>query len=398
MFEIIRQGLTRRWVQSLSTILSITFSVAVLFALFRLFAGTSRGLDVGARRLGADLLVVPQRTLIESETLLFTGAPVNVYMPRAIEGRVAAVPGVTRTTAQFFAQTLNETCCSLTGATRLIGFDPRTDWTLAAWGSGLPLTNLGTDQIIVGAGVEGVAGGRAYVLGRILNVVQRLQMTGTSLDYSVLMRIDAVRELARQIPYLRVFLGDALPDQVISALLVEVNEGADKAVVAAGIEALGDVRVIRAADVFGNVKRQMKVLFVIMLGGGVLAALASWVQLFARFFSLAWDRKGEWGLYRALGATRADLKILVFGEAAIVTSAGVAAGLGLGTVLGIGIQGWLRSQRAFPFIESSTVESILAAIGLSAIFALLASAASWWAAHQSGKISPSSAMAMGDID
>jgi len=399
MLEIIWHNLTRRRVQSLSTLVSVAVSVGMLFALYRLYAGASLGLNAGARRLGADLLVVPGASLIEPETLLFTGAPVNVYMRREWEQKIAALPGVHRTTAQFFAQTLTEACCSLSGATRLIGFDPVTDWSVQAWGTDARGRVLGPQQIIVGAGVEGVAGDKAYVLGKDLQVATVLQPTGTSLDYSVLMPVEAVRDLSRNIPYLRVLLGAGNdPADFISAVLVEIDEHADKDDVAARVERAGDVRVVKAADVLGNIKKEMKVLFSIMLGGGLLSAFASIVQLFARFFSLARDRRGEWGLYRALGATRADLKLLILGEAALLTGAGVVVGLLLAGVLGLFVHGWLQGQRAFPFIEAPWTNTVLVAVVCGAAFGLFALAAAWWPARQSGRIEPSSAMAMGDID
>ena len=399
MFEIIWHSLPRRWVQSLSTVVAVAVSVGMLFALYRIYAGASLGLDAGARRLGADLLVVPGNMPIEPETLLFTGAPANVYMRRELEKKIADLPGIRRTSTQFFAQTLNETCCSLSGATRLIGFDPATDWSVQACGNRTGERALRADQIVVGAGVEGVAGNKAYILGKTLQVVTVLSPTGTSLDYSVLMPIDAVRALSRSIPYLRVLLGKGNdPADFISAVLVEIDEHADKERVAVAIERVGDVRVVRSADVLGKIKQEMKVLFLIMLGGGVLAALASLVQLFARFFSLAWDRKGEWGLYRALGATCGDLRLLILGESAVLTGAGVVGGLLLGEVLGWLVHMWLQGQRAFPFIEMPWMATALVILLIGAGFGLFGMAAAWWPARQSGRIAPSSAMAMGDID
>jgi putative ABC transport system permease protein len=179
---------------------------------------------------------------------------------------------------------------------------------------------------------------------------------------------------------------------------VETDQRADKEAVAAAIERVGDVRAIKASEVFGRIKQQMESLFFIMLGGGLLAALAAIVQIFARFSSLPWDRKGEWGLYRALGATRDDLKRLILGEAAILTGAGVAIGLLLGGVLGLLAHAWLQGQRAFPFIEASWSKTALAIVVTAAAFGLVALVAAWWPARQSGRIAPSSAMAMGDID
>jgi len=99
-------------------------------------------------------------------------------------------------------------------------------------------------------------------------------------------------------PYLRVLLGKGNdPADFISAVLVETTSARQEAV-AAAIERVGDVRVIKASDVLGNIKQQLESLFFIMLGGGLLAALAAIVQIFARFSSLP-------GIARASGACTA---------------------------------------------------------------------------------------------
>jgi len=399
MLDIVWKSLMRRRLQSLSIATAVAVSVALFFALYCLYAGVSLGLDASARRLGADLLVIPGNAPIEAETLLFTGAPVNIYMAKELEAKIASVPGVRRTSGQFFAQTLNEACCSLIGATRLIGFDPATDWSVEAWGTELGSRRLGPRDIVVGAGVEGIARNKAYVLGQELEVVLRLPATGTSLDYSVLMTIDAVRVLAKTIPYLQVFIGKGKnPEDLVSAVLVELAEGSNKDTVAAAVERVGDIRVVKSVDVLGNIKQQMKVLFVVVLAGALLAGFACVAQLFARFFSLAWDRKGEWGLYRALGATRGDLRRLILGEAALLSASGVVAGLMLGSLLGWLAHSWLHGQRAFPYIEVPGFRMVRAALVIALIHAGFAFAATWWPNRQSGRIAPSSAMALGDID
>lgn len=399
MLAIIRHSLARRWVQSLSTLTAVAIGTGILFALYLLYLWVFLGLDAGRRRLGADLLVVPASTIVEPETLLFTGQPYNVYMDKDIRDRVGRIPGVRRTTPQFFAQTLNETCCTLTGATRLIGFDQKSDWLVSAWVKKLPGGGLADDQVMVGSAVQGFSGQSATILRKSVRVAAVLEPTGTSLDYSVLMPIEATRRLTGGIPYFQVFLGrDKDAGGVISALLVDVDEGANKVRVVKEIERSGNVRVIQASVVLERIRRQMSTLFLIMLGGGSLAAVSSVFQLVARFFSLAWDRKGEWGLYRALGATRRDLKLLVAGEAVALTLAGTIPGLAMGFLLNALLVGMLQRQKAFPLIEPSGPAVVAGAAAISGLFLALGLLAAWIPAVQSARIEPCSAMALGDID
>jgi putative ABC transport system permease protein len=399
MLSFIRHSLARRWVQSLSTLTAVLFSVGIFFAIYLLYLSVSQGLDAGKKRLGADLLVIPADSIVEAETLLFTGQPYNVYMDKEIEGRIARVAGVKRTTPQFFAQTLNETCCSLVGATRLIGFDQKSDWLVLSWIKRLPGGGLAPDQVMVGSGVQGFSGQSATILKKKVRVAAVLEPTGTSLDYSVLMPIDATRELVKAIPYFQVFLGNNSDAKgSISAVLVDVDGDFDKAKVVKKIERTGKVRVIQASVVLKRIKDQMDVLFQVMLGAGLLASVSSIFQLFARFFTLAWDRKGEWGLYRALGATRWDLKLLIVGEALALTLGGVVPGLALGYFLNSAIIAILEKQQVFPLFEPSPVAIVIGILAISGIFVLLGMIAALIPGIRSGKIEPSSAMALGDID
>jgi putative ABC transport system permease protein len=399
MLTIIRHSLVRRWVQSLSTLTAVLFSVGIFFAIYLLYLGVSLGLDTGKRRLGADLLVIPADSIVEPETLLFTGQPYNVYMNRDVEERIARVPGVKRTTPQFFAQTLNETCCSLVGATRLIGFDQKSDWLVLSWIKRLPGGGLAPDQVMVGSAVQGFSGQSATILKNKVRVAAVLEPTGTSLDYSVLMPIDATRELVKAIPYFKVFLGtNSDASGSISAVLVDVDDDFDTAKVVKAIERTGKVRVIQASVVLQRIKDQMDVLFLVMLCAGVLATISSIIQLFARFFTLAWDRKGEWGLYRALGATRRDLRLLIAGEALVLTLGGIISGLALGYFLYSKILVLLQRQQAFPLIEPSSADIVTGILYISGTFILLGIIAALIPGIRCAKIDPSSAMALGDID
>lgn len=400
MPSIIWHSLTRRWVQSLSTLLAVAVGVGILFALYLLYLGVSVGLDTGKKRLGADLLVIPEEAEVEPEAVLFTGAPMNIYMNKELEDKTRKVSGVARVTSHFFTQTLGEGHCTLSKATRLIGFTPEADWVIRPWlrdmegGDG-----LADDEILIGSKVEGKKGGKAGILGKEFRVADVMDPSGTSLDESILMPIDIARSLTKETPYLELFWGKyGRPESLISAILVDVEDESKENSIIFDIERLGGVKVVQTSGVLLNIKSQMDILFLIILGGGLLAAVSSVLQFFARFFSLAWDRKGEWGLYRALGATRRDLKLLVVGEALFLNLGGIVTGLALGTILYKVILIFLSRQKAFPFIEPSLAAVLYGLAGIVVIFSLVGVLSAWFPAGQSGKIEPSSAMALGDID
>jgi len=131
----------------------------------------------------------------------------------------------------------------------------------------------------------------------------------------------------------------------------------------------------------------MKVLYsLIMLGGGLLAALAAIVQIFARFlrfpgiarasgaFTVRWARPG------ALSSCSSWAKPRLW------PGPGSPLDCCWAEFLGLLAHTWLQAQRAFPFIEADWSKTALAILVTSAAFGLVALVAAWWPARQSGRI------------
>ncbi|NPV92776.1 MAG: ABC transporter permease [Firmicutes bacterium] len=399
MLHIIWQSLIRRWVQSLSTLLAVAISVGILFSLLIMYLGVSQGLETGKKRLGADLLVVPDSVRLDPESALFTGAPLNVYMPLDYLEKTAQIPGVRRVTSQFFTQTLSEDCCSVGDAVRLIGYDPETDWLIGSWLRDGRSGPLGRDEVLIGAKVQGFKGEQAVILNKTFKVAAVLEPAGNSLDYSIIVTLDTARQLAKESPYFNyIWKENGPPENLVSNLLIEVDENHPGEDIVKAVEGTGKLKVISTSEVVNKVRQQMDTIFVVILIGGILISAASFLQLFSRFFSLAWDRKGEWGLYRALGATRADLKLLVVGEAVVLTFAGAVSGIAVGGLLYYCILAFLQEQSAFPYISPPLLTVIAGALGITLVFVSLGVISAWIPARQGGKIDPSLAMSLDDIN
>ena len=66
MLKLILNNIGKRRIQSVSILISVLISAAVLFAMFLLYNGVSDGIDTSEQRRGADIVVVPG----EAEELL----------------------------------------------------------------------------------------------------------------------------------------------------------------------------------------------------------------------------------------------------------------------------------------------------------------------------------------
>lgn len=401
MKQLILHGLKARKIQTASIILTIVISVAVLFSTGAIFAGINSGIALNTERGGAQLLVVPKTaaTEISDTALLFTGAPAAIYFPAKTADRIAALPGIERSTVQFFSQTLNESCCSTTGATRLIGADFSTDWNVAAFAT-KPLTgSLKSDEIIIGADVGGSIGSQIMILNKQYTVVDKLQASGSDLDNSIILAIEVARAVSQTSAGL-FHLWDAYgsPDTLVSCMLIDLDGTKEATVITNQVNAMGDVTVLKRSDVVAKAQQQLESVLTVLFAVGALFLVMVIVQLFARFYSCVWDRKSELALYRAVGASKRDVRKLIIGEIAAMVGIGYVLGIVCGLIVYFALSELLQSNMAFPFVGMDALMLTVLALAVLVLFAVLALVAIVAPLRQVARLEPSLAMQQGDID
>ncbi len=401
MKDLILHSLKMHKVQTVSVTLSVALSVMALFALVLVYGGVQAGVELNSERGGAQIMLVPTEAAAEmsGENLLFTGAPASYYLSSDVAERVAETEGVARTSEQFYGQTLEESCCSVSTASRLIGVDFSTDWTVQPFAHIEIGDHLASDEVIVGSGASGEIGQTIMLLGNKYTVVDKLEPTGSGLDLSIMLDIDSVRKICKEsagLEYLWKKYGD--PNNLVSCILVDCADDADYDRLVVRLGNIDGVRVLERSELVSESQAQLQTVFTILLGAGVLMLVTMLVQLFARFYSCVWDRKSELALYRAVGANRGQLRALIGGEVGTIVAIGLIVGLVLGVALYHVLITMLQSGASFPFVGLS----IGAMVGVAAVFivafALIALAAIAMPLSQLGRLEPSLVMQQGDID
>ncbi|MTV48257.1 FtsX-like permease family protein [Heliobacillus mobilis] len=399
MLYIVWKNLYRRRLQAIATLLGTAVGVAILMTVFLLYEGLEEGTRLGTSRMGADLLVLPANVDVETGQALFTGAPLNVYMSKHLADEVKKLPGVRTVEGRFFTQTLNDQCCSFEEETRLVGIEPKVGGTIGALVPDLQGKELNPEEILVGGRVVGgKKNSRIFVLGQMFKVAGVLETTGTGLDKSIMMPMDVAKQLARNSKALQPYWDKAgSPENLLSELLVEVDNPRQIEAVTEAIQLLGPLRVVQTNEVFLNVKKQMQLIFILLTGTGLLAVIASIVHLFARSASVVWERRGEWGLYRALGASRQYLVRLVLLESLLLSVGGALLGIGLGGYIYHQVLSMIQSYQGVPFLPPSILSIFCGVIFTVTAFTAMGLMAAGLAASRAGRIEPSLAMAKSDI-
>lgn len=375
----------RRW-QAAALAVSLALSVALLVATVVLAEGVKSGLETSAQRLGADLVLIPRAVQVrQPEALLFGGETVPAYMPASLEAQARQTEGVQAVTAQFFLQTLEKNCCDLDSPKQLIGYDAPTDWVVTSWTKeGAPA--IKDDEIVVGAGISAVQTQELAVLGRFFKIRSVLPETGTALDNSLFISLAEARSLANGSPEMQnLWQENGPPSALISALLIRLKPEADVWQVRQALAELGPVQVLAAGESKKRVEQAAGVMTEILGGVAALVAVAALGQLFLRFYSFIRERRTEWALYIALGASAKRVAVMVLAEAAVLSLAAAVAGVTGGALLGFWLLETLLVAQSVPVVLPSGLCLLQIAVWavLGTVLAGLAAAAfpAWRCGH-----------------
>lgn len=399
MFRLIFQNLRKRKFQVIANIILVATGMSMIFIAVLMYTGVRDGIEISEKRLGADFLVVPEGTkeLLDDEELLFTGAPVCVYMPQRYAEEISSIDGVEETDVQFFAQTLNASCCSAATASRVIGIGESSVSIIKAWLPGADHISLSSQEVIVGCNIPGI-GNKIMILDKEYRIAGRLEETGGTLDNSILMSIAEARDIVKDNANFKHFwdrYGD--PKELISSVQIQAGPGKKEAVQQA-LKEMEGIDVIVEKDVYETMSGQLRTISFIVLILGALVVVIMAIQLTAEFSNFARTRKAEWGLMRALGANKGDLRLLIFGEAAfLVVSGGLAANAAT-FVWFKGILRQLEARHVFPFVMPGVKCVIVVGAAVFVFYLAVAFLASWYPMYKSSRLDLAVVMQKGDID
>ncbi|MBP2625491.1 MAG: MacB-like periplasmic core domain containing protein [Firmicutes bacterium] len=399
MTFLIWKSLLHRKLQSFAILFSIAIGVAIILCISALYNGVSSGMEISKQRMGADIVIIPGGATIEPSLVLFGGAAANTYMPQKTVDAIRSIPGIHQATPQFFTHSLTADCHDIGTNNRMIGYDPTSDWVVAPWLKKLQKTELKDNEVILGAKVPTWTQNKIMILGTWYDIVTVAEETGTTLDYSLFVSMAEARRVVGKTPALKsIWEKQGPPAELISTILVQVDESANIMDIVTKIQQVDYVQTIVAADVKKRINDQFTVIIWLLGGIGLLVVFLSLFQLFSRFYTLTVDRQAEWGLYLALGASSQEITSIIVGEAIVIALAGSLAGLLLGGGLYMASLVLLKSHQSFPFVQPTWYFFATLSLTLTVIFSGLGALAAWLPAYRSSRVDPSTVMTRGEFD
>ena len=334
---LVRKNLFRRPFRSLILIICVAVVVGLQTASGVVEKGVTNGFSHAVDRLGADLVAVPDEYTEVLERAFITGEAALYYMDQSVEDKIASFDFVERTSSQVYVKSLSGASCCSAGNIFIIGYEPETDFTIKPWLTNNKTPDIGPSGLIAGSAFNLKEGGKLKFFGHEYTVKGILGSTGSGLDVTAFISIDTAYQMAYESPEkaeqkLNLEKGD------ISAVMIKlkpVSEGGVpiKTAVYELTKGVYEISIIEPQKMLKRVHSNMSA----TIYGLRAAGFAIWpttVLLIGLVFAMSVnERRREFGLMRAVGATRNFIFMTVVCEALII----IVFGTILGVIVSVGI-------------------------------------------------------------
>ena len=334
IFGLATKNLKRKFIRTLVLLLIVAVVTGTLLGATIFISGMQNALKIGTYRLGADILVVPEKNASQAKAALLSGEPTSFYMDSDVFRLVKAVEGVKKASPQLFIKPSSFTCC-YNVETFLVAFDPASDFTITPWLQKNLKKSLVGNEVIAGSLLPIMTGDTIPFFGSQFDVAGTMEPTGMKFfDQSVFMTMEAAYAMAENSRGGKSLQPLELQKNKISAVLVQIQDGFTPDRIAIRIEHDVDgVRAIASDEVTSTVRRQLGGLLKgILVISSILWILALLMTAFA-FYMIVNERQRELGLLRAMGARKGHIFSLIMAEAVVISIAGGIAGITAGASL-----------------------------------------------------------------
>ena len=373
------RNLVKRPGRSAALIILTAFLSLSVFGGTLIISSLRTGLSSLQARLGADIMVVPYQAVTKANlsNIVLQGNTGYFYMDKGIYEKIAAMEGIEKVSPQFFLSSTSSGCCSI--PVQIIGIDPETDFTIQPWIKKIYPSDLRDMEIVVGNDLNAFVGDDLSFYGTDVHVAGKLDKTGTYLDQAVCCSENTIKALIQSSLERKMNdFTDIDPDNVVSCVLIKVAEDYPIEEVLNDINIhVRKVEAIQTKNMISGISGSLSGVSDII---GFLAA-AVWVLalviLVVAFIMSTAERKKEFAVLRAMGASRKKLSGIVMTEGILVSALGSLAGAALGALLILPFCNFIQEQLGLPFLLPGPGRVILAAvlsIVLSAAAGSLASA------------------------
>ena len=318
----------------------------------------SKGLNRLSSRLGADVIVIPQGTEINDQSVLLQGDSKYAYLPEGSLEFIRGLDGVEIATPQYYLTTLSASCCDQ--KVSVIGFDPASDFVIQPWIREVLTEKLPKGAIVVGSEIRIEEKGTVKFFDREFPVAATLEPIGNRLDQAVFVDVstlESIREAAQAKGVVFLFRNENPELLTYSSILIKLAPNADLERLSREIHTRFDgVQIRSRKDMFSGLEKSARILQIVVWVIVAFFLIVAVAAIVISFSLSTRERRREYALLRIIGFTRKRLKKLVLAESFLVSAVGTYIGLLFTSVAFFTFRIWIGEHVGVPFIIPAAVE------------------------------------------
>lgn len=352
-FTLMLRNLVRRPLRTTLAFAGMAVAMGALAVLSAFGAGYQRGLRAELERTGVQLMLVPLGCPYDAAARVFQARSLDLSLPVSALAAARADPAVA------------------VAAPLLLGTVPRPEEGRVDLWAGIDESSLalkpwwrvergeawfeGSDSVILGAEA---AVAEARVVGDLLHspeadrtfkVTGVLARGGTSDDSLFFIPLATAQSVFQQ------------PGR-LTAVAIRLHDPAQLSVVSRRLQAIPGAQVVTLTEVMGVFLNLIGTVRSLLTGISMVALTVGVLSVLNTMLAAVLERAPELALWRALGASRLQLTVLLAGEAVLLTTGAAFAGLTLAWLGG----GWLESfaRDLVPLAPAGTLAALTPGQGL----------------------------------
>lgn len=332
------QNLLRRPARSLLLVLAVSLSVGAVFSSLVVGWGVKESIAQSFARMGADLVVVPEKAMVNITSSLLTVQPTELLLDQNVMDEVRRIDGVCQVAPQTIVK-VPIMAGMPNHKANLIAFDPKLDFTVLPWLDARMDKPFKTGDLISGGRRSEDVGEEVQPCNIPATIYGKLARSGVGpfdesffATYETLEMLERKSEPGTGSKALSKQPG-ASGKRGISALLVRLDFGATPEQVKFSIARLPGVKVITGTRVVTATRETTTILLFGMLAFSCLMLVADLLLVSLLFSGIIAERTREIGLLRAIGAGRGKIAQMLLAEAGFATGFGGIFGVLLGVAL-----------------------------------------------------------------
>ena len=388
IFSISIQNIKHRAFRNGFMIFFVFLQTFALFFSTMLMVNMERGIINTTDRMGAEVIVVPNKNSEDLQESLFMGKPCTIYFERQWLNKIQGIKGVHKISPQLYLATLEASCCE--AAVQLIAFDPETDFVVQPWLKTQGDLKLKKGQVVVGHEVIANVGYKVTFYNTEFQVAAKLAKTSMGYDNSVFMSFDTVFELTNSKT-----ANDNLKldnsKNLISMIAIDADEGYSPESLAVEIQHAYDgenIAVYTANSLFSGIAKELKK-FTAYSGVLILILfIATAMALISIFTITINERKREFGILYTIGANGRQIFSIIISEALIISVIGGVLGVLVSEGFLLLFKNFIGMSFGIPYFEMNFTQVLSVSSKCMLVSVLTGFVASFYSAYKISKEEP----------